>query len=857
MTKHEFEQLITSIREDRAPDQAEREATSRVYARMEEAALETGGACAGFRAQFAAYREGSLGEARRMLLEDHLHSCVACRLEYGGERKAEVPSLSARRPKFVRWGVPLALAATAAAVAIIVAPAVFDRAFSPSGERATIASVDGSLFRLTSHGEEAMKPGMTIGENEAIRTAKGAHAIVALRDGSRVELGERSEMSVSERWSGKTIHLARGAVLVEAAKQRRGRLEVSTPDCLVSVKGTIFSVARGLKGSRVSVVEGEVKVDQDQATRLLHKGDQTTTHPSMATTPVAQDVSWSENSAKYLALLGELSTIQKRIESIPGPGLRYTSKLTAILPENTAIFASIPNLGPTLAEANKIIEERVQQSSVLSQWWNGRESQQMRDVLDRVRTFSEYLGDEVVVSVPSTNGKLGEPVLLAEARRPGLKEFIDAQIHGAGGHAPIAVMLENNVMVLGPRANAQLAARISSGTHSGFLSTPLGTRIAQSYQSGAGWIFAADMEQIIGKHVTDSNVTNPAATNRSTANAGNITGVDNLRFIVVERKENLGRTENRAAISFAGSRHGIASWLAAPGPMGSLDFVSPSASFAGSFVIKNPGTLLDELIGMAGGDPGIAQAIAEVQQQTGVNLHDDVAASLGGEMTVAVDGPLLPTPSWKVALEVYNPSRLEWAIEQVVNAARNSTPNANLQLTNQQVNGLTYYTLSTPSLPVEVNYVFADGYMLAAATRDLLTTSIQSRAAGLTLARSAGFRAQLPQDANLNFSAILYYNFGAVLGPMVDQLKATGLMPKEMQQSADAIAANRDPSLIYAYGESDQIVVATRSNGFFGLGLDSLVGLNGKGAGMFPQLLGPMTSLGRNGGKAPAPPQRQ
>ena len=64
------------------------------------------------------------------------------------------------------------------------------------------------------------------------------------------------------------------ADLVEAAKQRRGRLEIATPDSLVSVKGTIFGVSWGLKGSRVSVVQGEVQVVHSGVSKLLHRGEQ-------------------------------------------------------------------------------------------------------------------------------------------------------------------------------------------------------------------------------------------------------------------------------------------------------------------------------------------------------------------------------------------------------------------------------------------------------------------------------------------------------------------------------------------------------------------------------------------------------
>ncbi len=658
-----------------------------------------------------------------------------------------------------------------AIAAVLIAAAGFTLR-APSGPRATVARVDGKLYRISRPMTELV-PGSSIGENDEIRTAKDSRAVITLRDGSSIELAERTDLTLSEGWISKTVHLERGAVLVEAARQRRGRLEVSTHDCLVSVKGTIFGVSQGTKGSRVSVIEGEVKVDQDGASHLLHRGDQTATSATMKNTSVAEDISWSHNSAKYVALLGEFAAIQKRIEETPGPGLRYQSKLAGLLPENTMVFASIPNLGPpALAEANKLFEERVGQSAVLREWWNDQESRKLRLMVDRVRAISDYLGDEVMLAVPGVNGKLQDPMLLAEVRRPGLQELLAREL---GGRKSAAI--HGNVVVLSSQP-----VKLSQGA---FLATPFWARIARSYQSGAGWLFAANMEQI---------------------------APHNVQNLVIERRQNLGRTESLAALTFAGGRSGVASWLASPGPMGSLDFVSPEASFSASFVVKNPGVLLKEFP---------------------VTDFNDAAEALGGEITIAVDGPLLPTPSWKVAVEVDNPTRLQSSIE------RAAGKDASVQLTNQQVGGLTYYELTSSKTPLAVDYVFIDGYLLLAPNRALLTTAIRNRAAGITLPRSAAFRAQLPQDGHLNFSGLLYYHLGSAVGPIVDQLKATGLLTPEQQQSVSRLTANREPVLIYAYGEPDRIVAASRS-GFFGFGLDTLVGLNAKGEGALRQLLPPV-----------------
>ena len=92
-------------------------------------------------------------------------------------------------------------------------------------------------------------------------------------------------------------------------------------------------------------------------------------------------------------------------------------------------------------------------------------------------------------------------------------------------------------------------------------------------------------------------------------------------------------------------------------------------------------------------------------------------------------------------------------------------------------------------------------------------------------------------------------NMGSQVGPVFDQLKT--LMTPEQQKSAATLVSNREPGLVYAYGEPDRIMVAS-STGFFGMGLDTLLGLNAKGAGAFGQLLPPilkMPSLEMNGSR--------
>ena len=109
-------------------------------------------------------------------------------------------------------------------------------------------------------------------------------------------------------------------MIVQAAKQRSGRLYVATDDGLVSVKGTIFSVNHGIKGSRVAVIEGVVRVNFGDTETDLNPGDQATSGSSVAKVPIQNEIAWSKNSAKYLGAAGRLCGAAKAVRRDSGAG---------------------------------------------------------------------------------------------------------------------------------------------------------------------------------------------------------------------------------------------------------------------------------------------------------------------------------------------------------------------------------------------------------------------------------------------------------------------------------------------------------------------------------------------------------
>ena len=868
MTNDKFDRMLSQIRNERVDDNVVERAGDRVLNSLvgsSSADLSTHRlrSCDDFQALIPEYLRRQLPKARALLFEDHIHACVACR--HAMERARDGESQTVLRPGIRRRRSPIlgwAMAATAAAAIAFGAVSLSIGIFPGQHVvRGSVENVTGSAYAVVGEQVQMISAGYQIRSGDEIRTAKGSRAVVRLLDGSLVEMGERADMSLSRPWKGTTIHLDGGQIIVQAAKQHTGHLYVATDDCLVSVKGTIFSVNRGLKGSRVAVIEGVVRVDYGEQTSELHRGDEATSNGSVSKIPIQDEIAWSKNAAKYLALLGDFAVLQKQFAAIPAPGLRYSSDLLQYVPDNTVVYVAIPNLADTLGEAGRIFEDRLRQSPALRHWW--REQQRgsgpkLQDIVEQFKTFNSYLGDEIVFAVGKDSSSYSSPVILARVRQSGLESFLQKENRRLSSNGsqpslltvrspwaiantpgqPLLIYVKDGMLMASPNPIElqKVAARVQQrnaqqDTASQFSATPFYGQIAHAYQQGAGWLFCADMEQIVTPNVQRSG------------DGETLAEINNLRFLTVEHREVGGKTDNRAELRFASERQGIASWLAAPASMGSLEFVSPKASVVTSAVIKNPRSIMEGLFDMIGsGDPGLrlnfGLQVSEFEAKTGVNVLDDIAAPLGGEVTMAFDGPILPTPRWKLIFEVYNPGTLQSTIAKLVDSfnREGSTEGHSLQLTSSQVGSQTYYALSSPQQPnAEVDYTFVDSYLIAAPDRGTLAQAIQDRQAGYTLTHSAGFQALLPSDGYTNFSAIFYHNLGPVVGPIAEQLKSTGALTSQQRQSIDALTANSAPGLIYAYGEPDRIVVASNT-GFMGFDLGTLLTMGDNGP-FLPQML--------------------
>ena len=194
---------------------------------------------------------------------------------------------------------------------------------------AIVESTDSGLFRVS--GGQAVRAGEKVEEGDIVRTDRGLGAVLALADGSRIEMRPQSALSLEQAADGARIRLDTGGVIITAAKQRAGHLYVRTKDATVSVVGTVFLVSTEQAGSRVAVIQGEVQVQQGAIIERLSPGQQVATNPLMESHPVREQISWSREAPAHMALLQQ-SAPPAKIQGAPAPKQQFEAASLKPLP---------------------------------------------------------------------------------------------------------------------------------------------------------------------------------------------------------------------------------------------------------------------------------------------------------------------------------------------------------------------------------------------------------------------------------------------------------------------------------------------------------------------------------------------
>jgi hypothetical protein len=787
MSEDRLEKALQQMKEEDVDDGALGAARARVWEKMTNTVSAT---CAEFRQDFHAYLGNELGDSRRILVEDHLSRCSGCRAriaEMKGHRTVvAMPQRSSSR--WVQWGGLAAAAAVLLSVLYLGRDAI-DGLMAPGGPRATVVSADGGLYRLP---VGPLSAGAAIGDNESVRTGPGAHAVLRLADGSTVDVNERTELYMTAAWSGQAIHLQRGDIIVKAAKQRRGYLQVLTRDSIASVKGTVFAVSAGMGGSVVSVVEGSVAVNQPGKEVLLSPGQQAASIPALASS-VATAVSWSPEAESYLALLASFVKIERELANFPDE-LRTRSTLLSYLPASAVVYGAFPNPGVTINRALSLAEEQSAQNAAFGAWWNSETGQLLRQLTDRIQTVNPLLGDEIVfcASLPGT----AEPVPIVMAGvQPGKRAELSSALESlfaAAGEAPAAYSVSDELLVLSDSA-AHLAWALA---HQGQgASSPFAAALANRYQRGVGWLIGMDAPPVVKMAAGDD------------APPIEFAGMIGMNYVFVEQRAPAGAVENEVTFAFHGARTGMAAWLADTGSGGAAEYLPADALLAGYASTREPLQLFEEFAAqITRVEPNFDQGLASLDEKLGAGFVQNLAGALGTESAMAVTGLSTSGPMWIMASVANNPVVIDSSIQKLVeafNAELGPDEQARRIVVQQEsAGGRTWTTLKPGGLPVGIVWTYDRGYLVAASDRAVGERAIATRNGGFPLVWSPEFLGQLPSSAGLHPSAFAWLNTKGALGILSALTSSPAL---------NELMAGRDPVLVVFDGTPEQIHASSRT----------------------------------------------
>jgi hypothetical protein len=505
------------------------------------------------------------------------------------------------------------------------------------------------------------------------------------------------------------------------------------------------------------------------------------------------DLAWLQDLLKNKELMAELEKLgQKLKDGVQNPAPRSQSKILSRLPDSTLFYVALPNYGDTLHQAQQIFQQELRDSAPLREFLQKNKlddtESKIEKGVEQFYEFSQFLGDELVIT-GKMDGQEPAFVLVAEVRKPGIKEFLEkmnaevfadkkdrarivdaqelASIEPDKKNAPV-MLVRPDLLVLGfniaslREFNAQLD---QSGPR--FMTGQLGQRVAQSYQGGAGTVFGVDLHKVVGL-VPQSKPQNREMLEK--------TGFADVNYLVTENKITGGRSANKMELTFNGPRRGVASWIATAAPMGGLDFVSSKAAMAGDLMLKDPAQIFDDLREIMGKDA--FAMLSQMEAQFNVNLKQDVLSKLGGEIAFEMQSPPMmaagggatksATPqggAFKVVLRVLDPAGLQQTLSRLLVMAP-------MQSGKREEEGVTFNTLTSPGpagKTTEINYFFMDGYLVIASDRETANEAVRQHRTGDSLGKSSKLREALAgQPANA--SMMMYQNAGQMLGPMFAQL---------------------------------------------------------------------------------------
>ncbi len=216
---------------------------------------------------------------------------------HGALPEVALPLARRRRPRLVRtvWSL-------VATVLVVVAIALFVRVSGPGSQPMVLQAV------------------------ATLQSAPGELRPARLPDGSRLDLGARSALSIDFAGTQRHVELQEGEAFFEVEPDRKRPFVVYAGDTRITAVGTAFNVLKSAGRVTVTVQEGAVEVSpaqQRSESLVASAGQQVTYDASRAPQPQLREVdpaaalAWRGGHLEYLSepLLSIVSTLNRYTET--------------------------------------------------------------------------------------------------------------------------------------------------------------------------------------------------------------------------------------------------------------------------------------------------------------------------------------------------------------------------------------------------------------------------------------------------------------------------------------------------------------------------------------------------------------
>ena len=828
-----LDQALAALREDMPPARSETAAAQRVARALGFPAASVHH-LTDYETLIPDYLAGRLNDAQRMLFEDEVRTSIPLRRALAAARGGQGAdagsptglTTGSPRPKprsrrgGRQWVYALAAAIAVAIGAALVLPILNE---TDPVRLARAETVDGMAFRKVGNRWLPLGQGEWIHDGQRLATKPKGTAVLVFEDGSKVEVAPRSQLRLARERGGNRIRVDHGNVIVQVARQRDGTFNVATDDLLVAVLGTTLGVGHGTKGSRVSVIEGEVEVRHGGKTTSLQAGDQYGTRKTTATA-LKKTVAWSRDAERYSELLRAYADFQRDIGEALTAGSRHSTRLLDLVPAQTSVYVAVPNAPATIADAYAAVvafHDRLPAGE-----FPALESfAEVGQVVGALGEVGDHLGPETVFALHWDDAENVVLLLLAEARK-GLRDVIEDKLldlaravgkqhpgveivddPGKAQEGRLSIWIDNGLLAAStsPAALIQLHATLDDRSNP-FREADLYARLVEVYERGAEYVAGADMVKL-----GLDEFHNPMFDLRG------------ARTAIAEHRLDDQVGVAALEVRFDEANPDRLALLDQPGPMGALRFFSPEATLVSAVVLPDSARLtaaldawLDDLRPAPAERPDVLEIV------------DGLVGMLGGEIAVALDGPILPQPSWKAVVEVYDPVGLQQLIEAWLGRVRVLSDDDEFGVV--AVEGTapheSVYRLTVGGF--SMYYAFIDGYLVVAASRAVLDRAQVTYESGVTLLDAAKFQDLLPHDSYLDFSAVTYARLDDSLALPVLRLATSGSdrTPGQLLDQLGAVLAG-GAAMFGVYNEADRIrLVANGTNiaPFYGLPMLSALG---------------------------------